>query len=144
LDSIQVLKPIPLPGSELRERLDKSGQLFPLEIVPWEMFDGNHANFIPNKEDMTLEELQEYPTQIMAWFYHSRSFWRIGLRTIFMPIDYFLRGWHSWYRGWWNDVRRFGGNRILERRRRRNNEVAFVKRVADWLKRGKRYRVNTI
>ena len=143
LDSIQVLKPIPLPGSELRERLAKSGNLFPLEIVPWEMFDGTHADFNPDS-DMTLEELQKYPTKIMSWFYHGRSLWRIGLRTLLMPVDYLLRGWHSWYRGWWNDIVRFGGSRVMERWKRRNDEAAFVKKVEDWLKKGKKHQYHNV
>jgi radical SAM superfamily enzyme YgiQ (UPF0313 family) len=141
LDSIQVLKPIPLPGSELRERLDKSDRLIPLEIVPWEMHDGNHVDFIPEEKEMTVEELQKYPTKILTWFYHGRSFWRIGLRTLIMPFDYLLRGWQSWYHGWWNDIVRFGGNRILEKWKKRNDEVAFVKRINDWLRKKETHKV---
>jgi radical SAM superfamily enzyme YgiQ (UPF0313 family) len=134
LDSIQILKPIPLPGSELRDRLEKSGKLLPLEVVPWEMYDGNHVNIIPNDKEMTLEELQKYPMKIMSWFYHSRSFLRIGFRTIIMPIDYLLRGWQSWYHGWWNDIVRFGGNRILEKWKKRNDEDTFVRKIENWLR----------
>jgi radical SAM superfamily enzyme YgiQ (UPF0313 family) len=132
LDSIQVLKPIPLPGTALRERLAKSGQLLPLEIIPWEMYDGNHVCFTPH--DMSLRELQECPTKIMGWFYRSRSLFWIGLRTLIMPIDYLLRGWQAWYRDWWNDVRRFGGSRVYKKWKRRNNEALFLKRVEEWLK----------
>lgn len=130
VDSIQVLKPIPIVGSELRRRLKKEGKLLPLTIVPWDKYDGNYACFIP--DDMSVRELQEYPIKIMKWFYHGRSFWRIGLRTVTMPFDYLLRGWHKWHHGWWNDIVRFGGNRLY-RRWRRESDKAFVKRLESFI-----------
>lgn len=131
-DSIQVLKPIPLVGSELRDRLDREGKLLPLTVVPWEKYDGNHACFIP--EDMTVEELQKYPTKIMKWFYNRRSFWRIGLRTIAMPFDYLIRGWHSWYRDWRNDIIKFVGSRIYKKWKQRNNELLFISKIEEYIK----------
>lgn len=132
LDTIQVLKPIPIVGSELRVRLEKEGKLLPQEIVPWEKYDGNHACFLP--EDMSVEELQKYPTKIMKWFYHSRSLWRIGLRTIMMPFDYLLRGWDLWYCGWRNDIVRFVGSRIYKKWKQRNNESVFVAQIEKYIK----------
>jgi len=131
VDSIQVLKPIPLVGSLLRERLKSANRLLPLVIVPWEKYDGNHICFLP--EDMSLKELQEYPTQIMKWFYDSWSFWRIGLRTVAMPFVFLWRGWHFWHRGWWNDIVRFGGSRIFKKWKRQNNEILYVKNIEDFL-----------
>jgi radical SAM superfamily enzyme YgiQ (UPF0313 family) len=138
LDSIQVLKPIPLPGTTLRERLDESGQLLPLEIVPWELYDGEHACFIPKYENMTLEELQIYPSRITGWFYHSSSFWWIGIRTIIMPLDYFLRGWYSWYRSWCNEITRFEGSLLYKKWKSQNREIEFVKRIDGWAKKARR------
>lgn len=132
LDTIQVLKPIPIVGSELRVRLEKEGKLLPLEIVSWDKYDGNHACFVP--EDMTIEELQIYPTEIMKWFYHRRSFWRIGLRTIIMPLDYFVRGWDFWYRGWRNDIVKFVGSGIYKKWKKRNDESLFVSQIEKYIK----------
>ncbi|MHA2113544.1 MAG: hypothetical protein ACW98W_18925 [Candidatus Hodarchaeales archaeon] len=101
------------------------------------MYDGNHVNIIPNDKEMTLEELQKYPMKIMSWFYHGRSFFRIGFRTIMMPVDYFLRGWQAWYHGWWNDIVRFGGSRILEKWKKRNDEDTFIRKIENWLKKRK-------
>ncbi|MEW5907560.1 MAG: radical SAM protein, partial [Patescibacteria group bacterium] len=131
-DTIQVLKPIPIVGSELRKRLEREGKLLPLEVVPWDKYDGNHVCFIP--DDMTIEELQKYPTEIMKWFYHKRSFWQIGLRTLVMPFDYILRGWNFWYRGWRNDIVRFIGSRIYAKWKRRNDESAFVAHIENHLR----------
>jgi len=131
LDTIQVLKPIPIVGSELRTRLEREGKLLPREIVPWGKYDGNHACFVP--EDMSVEELQKYPTKIMKWFYHRRSFWRIGLRILAMPFDYLLRGWDSWYRDWRNDIIKFGGSRVYKKWKQRNDESLFVSQIENYL-----------
>ena len=132
LDSIQVLKAIPIVGSQLRGRLEKEEKLLPLAIVPWDKYDGNYVCFIP--DDMSIKELQECPIKIMSWFYHGWSFWRIGLRTIAMPFDYLLRGWHRWYHGWWNDIVRFGGNRIYRQWRQKNRTTIFVKQLESFIK----------
>lgn len=132
LDTIQVLKPIPVVGSELRVRLEREGKLLPQEIVPWGKYDGNHACFVP--EDMSVEELQKYPTKIMKWFYHKRSFWRIGLRTLAMPFDYLLRGWNSWYRDFRNDVIKFGGSRVYKKWKQRNDESLFISQIENYIK----------
>ncbi len=107
LDTIQVLRPVPLVGTDLRSRLEREGKLLPLKKVSWSRYDGSYACYQP--DNMSLKELQETPLKIMKWFYHSRSFWRIGWRTLIMPFDYLMRGWHPWYRGWRNDIKRYGG-----------------------------------
>lgn len=132
LDTIQVLKPIPIVGSELRARLEREGKLLPREIVSWGKYDGNHACFVP--EDMSVEELQKYPTKIMKWFYHGRSLWRIGLRILAMPFDYLLRGWNSWYHDFRNDVIKFGGSRVYKKWKQRNDESAFVSQIEAYVK----------
>jgi radical SAM superfamily enzyme YgiQ (UPF0313 family) len=137
VDSIQVLKPIPLVGSDLRVKLNKSGRLLPLSIVPWEKYDGNHACFIPDPADMSVRELQEYPTKIMKWFYYRGRFLRlgaIGLRTLAMPFDYILRGWRAWYRGWRNDICRFGGSIIYQKWKSHHGETAFIRRIDEFRK----------
>jgi len=88
IDSIQILRPVPLVGSDLRERLQQENKLLPLEKVGWEKYDGNYACFIP--QGMTFKELQEGPTKIMTWFYNWRGWVKVPLRTLAMPFDYTL------------------------------------------------------
>jgi len=111
--SIQVLKAIPIMGTDLRRRLEKDGVLFPLSIVPWRNHDGNWATFMP--QNMTLKEFQEIPIRIMKWFYSPFSFARICLRAIVFPIDYILRGWRAWKAGWTRDVVKWGGSLLLKK-----------------------------
>ncbi|MEW6238740.1 MAG: radical SAM protein [Candidatus Omnitrophota bacterium] len=113
IDTIQILRPAPLIGTELRRRLEESGQLFPLETVGWERYDGNFACFRPT--NMTLRQLQYGPTKIMLGFYHWWARIRLPFRTVMMPFSYLVIGWGSWYRGWWNDVVKVGGHRLLKK-----------------------------
>jgi radical SAM superfamily enzyme YgiQ (UPF0313 family) len=130
LDTIQILKPIPLVGSQLHERLKKEGRLFPPEIVPLSQYDGNYVCFQP--DNMTVRELQEIPTQIMRWFYNPASFVRIPLKTLAFPFDYLIRGWHSWYRGWRNDLIKYGGHILLKRWQSRFKKKKFVERLESY------------
>ena len=111
ISSIQVLHPVPLPGTKLRERLQNEGRIFPYELVPRKKYDGNYACFRPN--NMSLQELQNTPLEIMKWFYSHWSFWRIPYRTLIFPLHYLLAGWRHWYDGWLQDVVKYGGHRIL-------------------------------
>ncbi|MDP2647848.1 MAG: radical SAM protein, partial [Candidatus Yanofskybacteria bacterium] len=56
LSSIQVLHPVPIVGTELRERLEKEQRILPRSIAPWSKYDGNYLCFIP--DDMTVKEAQ--------------------------------------------------------------------------------------
>lgn len=112
LDTVQILRAIPLIGSELRTRLEKDNRLFPLEVLPWERYDGNYACFKP--KDMSLRELQEVPIKLMKGFYDPMSFVRIALKTLAFPIDYLIRGWDIWYRSWRNDLRKYGGHLVIK------------------------------
>jgi radical SAM superfamily enzyme YgiQ (UPF0313 family) len=111
--SIQILKPVPAIGTDLHRRLANEGRLFPLEILPWEYYDGNFVCFMP--KNMTLQELQEIPMGIMRWFYSPLLFPRVCLRIIAFPLHYLIRGWLSWRRGWYKDIVRYAGSFLVQR-----------------------------
>jgi radical SAM superfamily enzyme YgiQ (UPF0313 family) len=110
--SIQVLKAMPIIGTELRRRLEKDEVLFPLPIVPWRYHDGNWAAFMP--KNMTLQDFQETPIRIMNWFYSPFSFIRVCLRTVVFPIDYLFRGWRRWKAGWRRDIVKTAGAHLVK------------------------------
>jgi len=130
ITSIQVLHPVPLVGTELRARLEEQGRVFPLKLVPWNMYDGSFACFVP--KNMTLKELQNAPIQIMDWFYSRWSFWRIPFRTLAFPIHYLFSGWRNWHDSWLREIIRYGGHRLVLRWQRDNGDVSFVKRLEGW------------
>lgn len=124
ISSIQILHPVPLVGTELRERLEMEGRVFPIDLVPWSKYDGNYACFIP--ENMSLKEFQDTPIELMRWFYSSLSFLRIPLRTVFFPIHYLFAGWQHWYHGWLTDIVKYGGHRIITTWKKRYRGESFL------------------
>lgn len=124
IDSIQVMHAVPLVGTALRARLEKQGRVFPLELVPWSRYDGNYVCFMP--DDMTLAEFQETPLKIMKWFYGPFGFLKVSLRTVAFPVDFLIRGWHRWRRGWWRDVVNYGGHLLIQRWHRKQRVDTFV------------------
>jgi radical SAM superfamily enzyme YgiQ (UPF0313 family) len=119
LDTVQVLLPVPLPGTELRERLQREGRLFPRTEFGWEYYDGNFPLFEPDAP-MTAEEVQNAQRRMMGRFYRFIHMFLIGMDVLSFPLLlFFLRdlklGWGLWYRSWRNDLHRFGGWLVLRR-----------------------------
>jgi len=118
LDTIQILNPIPLPGTQLRERLKRQNRIYPLDEVGWEYYDGNFPIFEPDAP-LSAEEMQLSARKIMASFYQFQYFFKIGLNILLFPgLIFFLTniklGWRKWYRPWRNDLVRFIGWIILK------------------------------
>lgn len=119
LDTIQVMLPVPLPGTELTERLAAQGRIFPQEIVGWEYYDGNFPLFQPD-EPLTAEEMHTAIRKIMGRFYQFKHMFVVGLNILAFPGMVFsvfnLRiGWRRWYRSWRNALVRFGGWIVIRR-----------------------------
>ncbi len=117
IDTIQVLLPVPLPGTELTQRLKEENRIFFKEALGWEYYDGNFPLFVPD-EPMTPEEMQQSIHQVMGRFYRFRSMFHVGLNILSFPIlllylHNIKGGWWKWYRGWRNSLKRFGGWLIL-------------------------------
>ncbi|MFA6088921.1 MAG: hypothetical protein WC755_03590 [Candidatus Woesearchaeota archaeon] len=66
IDTIQVLNAVPLPGSELRAKLEKEGRLLPLETVNWDKHDGLFLCYDPTPEGINAYDLQHIPTMLMT------------------------------------------------------------------------------
>lgn len=132
ISSIQILHPVPIVGTDLRERLLKEGRIFPLYIVPWRKYDGNSACFIP--DNMTLAELQEIPINLMGKFYNRVNSLKILFRTITFPFDYLIRGWHPWHHDWLSDIMKYGGHRLLTRWRKKQKKEPFLKKLEEYAK----------
>ena len=84
IDTVQVLLPVPIPGTELTERLKQENRLFPRESIGWEYYDGNFPLFVPD-EPMTPEEMQNSIKVIMGRFYRFRHLFQVGLKNSFLP-----------------------------------------------------------
>lgn len=117
IDTVQVLLPVPIPGTKLTQRLKQENRLFPKESLGWEYYDGNFPLFVPD-EPLTPEEMQQSIQVIMRKFYGFRHMFQVGLNVLSFPVVFLYlhnirRGWWKWYRGWRNNLRRFGGWVIL-------------------------------
>lgn len=113
LDTIQVLLPVPLPGTELTKRLAAQNRIFPQDCVGWEYYDGNFPLFRPDSP-LTPKKMQSAIRKIMGRFYRFRSMFAIGLNILNFPAIIFSVlnikvGWRKWYRPWRTNLLRFGG-----------------------------------
>jgi radical SAM superfamily enzyme YgiQ (UPF0313 family) len=119
IDSVQVLLPVPLPGTDLRRRLDAQGRVYPLEDVGWEYYDGNFPLFEPDAP-MAAEDLQRAGRKIMSRFYHFRYVLLVAASILSFPTLVFSlhrlkTGWSRWYRRWQTRLVRFGGWITIQR-----------------------------
>lgn len=125
-NTVQIMHPVPLVGTDLRQRL--GNRIFPLDIVPWDKYDGSWACFQPT--NMTLAELQEIPLELMSWFYSGRSGLVKGvLRTLALPVDYYARGWQQWHRDWYREWIKYGGHRLIQQWKKRQQQSQFLKKL---------------
>jgi radical SAM superfamily enzyme YgiQ (UPF0313 family) len=113
LDTIQILLPVPLPGTQLRERLMKQGRIYPLTELGWEYYDGNFPLFVPDPP-MTPQQMQKAARRIMGGFYRFKHMFMVAVHVFSFPaLVFFLhdikRGWRGWHRHWRNSLIRFGG-----------------------------------
>lgn len=113
IDSVQVLLPVPLPGTELRRRLQEQGRVYPLEDVGWQYYDGNFPLFEPDAP-VTPEELQRAGKRIMSRVYRFRYAILVAASILSFPVLLFslhrlTAGWNRWYRRWEIRLIRFGG-----------------------------------
>lgn len=69
IDSIQVFKAIPIPGTDLRARLEREGTLLPLEVVNWDKYDGLFLCYDPRPDGYDPYELQNIPNNLMKMKY---------------------------------------------------------------------------
>ncbi len=112
MDTVQVLLPAPLPGTELTRRLQQQNRIFPQDLIGWEYYDGNFPLFIPDPP-LVPEDMQASIAAIMGRVYRFKCMFHIGLHTLWFPAFFlfpnFKAAWSAWYRIWNNRVTRFGG-----------------------------------
>jgi len=135
VDTVQVMLPVPLPGTELRTRLERQHRVYPIECIGWEYYDGNFPLFEPD-EPLTAEEMQGSIHRIMGRFYRLTHMFSIGLHTMAFPtfLLHFYNvkmGWRRWSRRWWTNVFRFGGWLTLRRWRAQSKKGNFGEKLLE-------------
>ncbi len=108
VDTVQVLLPVPLPGTALRARLEEEDRVLPNSEIGWEYYDGNFPLIVPDPP-MTPEEMHKSAISLMGGFYRLRRMYGVVLQTLrfpqaMLPLDNLRVRWHNWYRHWHNEV----------------------------------------
>jgi radical SAM superfamily enzyme YgiQ (UPF0313 family) len=108
LDTVQVLLPVPLPGTALRARLEQEGRVLPAAEIGWEYYDGNFPLILPDAP-LTPEVAHRSMRALMGGFYRFRRMLAVLLHTLRFPLAMLplvnLRSrWSKWYRRWRNAV----------------------------------------
>jgi radical SAM superfamily enzyme YgiQ (UPF0313 family) len=127
-DTIQVLLATPVPGTELYERLEKEGRIFPRDIVGWENYDGGHLCFEPDKP-MIAQDVQCASVAIMKWFYSGWNFWKIPLLILSFPFMVPF-GFSFWSRRWRNSLWGYVGYRIIKKWLKLNKQNQWLEHLA--------------
>ena len=133
VDTIQVLLPVPLPGTELRHRLKEQNRIYASDDIGWEYYDGNFPTFEPDKP-FSAGDLQASMRKIMGKFYQFKYMFMVGFHVFSFPsLVFFLHniktGWRKWYRPWRNSLIRFGGWIILKGWTQQFKKGAFSQRL---------------
>ncbi|MBN1405157.1 MAG: B12-binding domain-containing radical SAM protein [Candidatus Omnitrophica bacterium] len=133
LDTVQVLLPVPLPGTQLRERLQSQNRIYSLQDLGWEYYDGSFPLFKPDAP-MKAEEMQAAAKKIMGKFYQFKYIFMIILSIFSFPaIIFFLHdiglGWKKWNRYWHNYLVRFGGWLTIKGWTKQFNKDKFLERL---------------
>ncbi len=145
IDTLQILLTVPLPGTELRQRLKKEGRLYPLKQIGWEYYDGQFPLFEPD-DGISPEELQRAVKKIMKGFYRFNYLFKIILNIVFhfprlvfpaaltlvtLRARYLIAAFRKWHRLYFrNQTLRFGGYLIVKNWIRKFQKDNFLEKLA--------------
>ena len=144
LDTVQILLTIPLPGTELRNRLEKQNRLYPLNQIGWEYYDGQFPLFRPD-DNITPEELQNAVLTLMKKYYNFYNFLRMVNHIVFhFPaivfssvftlalgrVKYIVSAFNIWYKNFFrNYLLRFGGYIVIKSWFKNFKKSFFLKKL---------------
>ncbi len=86
IDTVQIVKPVPLPGTILAKKLKEENRLFPLELVDYTKYDGNWLCFEPD-EGIDPKEFMEETERILMKFYSFGSLSRLLYQVPLYPME---------------------------------------------------------
>jgi radical SAM superfamily enzyme YgiQ (UPF0313 family) len=135
IDTLQVLLPVPLPGTKMTSRLRERDRLLPRECVGLEYYDGNFPLFTPD-EPLTPETMQAACGLIMRRFYRPMQMLNVAMNILAFPALVFWlhrirTGWRRWSRRYWRSIYRAGGWLIVRRWSAAFKKDAFLAKLAE-------------
>jgi radical SAM superfamily enzyme YgiQ (UPF0313 family) len=145
IDTVQILLTVPLPGTDLRKRLEKEGRIYSQEHIGWEYYDGQFPLFEPD-DNITPEELQNAAKRIMSRIYSPGRLLQIiinilvrfpimvSLSTVSIVsfrVKYIVKAFISWKQRYFrNSLVRFGGYILLKKWMKTFNKDKFLESLA--------------
>ena len=135
IDTVQIMLPIPLPGTEFTERLSKANRIFSTDVVGLEYYDGNFPVIQPDAP-LTAEEMQASVHEILRRFYGPRHLLAVVLHLLTFPalalrLHNIGAGWRKWYGKWIASVLRSGGWLLLRKWTAAFRKDGFLGKLAD-------------
>ncbi|MGE4564077.1 MAG: radical SAM protein [Victivallaceae bacterium] len=133
IDTIQILLPVPLPGTELTARLEKQHRIFRREDIGLEYYDGNFQLFEPDAP-LNAFETQRAAKRLMKRFYRLNSVFSMlfslcTFPTLVFALPHLRKTWRLWFRNWRNSLWRLVGWRIIRRWQNSRNIEAFSEKL---------------
>lgn len=144
LDTVQILLTVPLPGTDLRKRLEKEGRLYSIDDIGWQYYDGQFPLYQPDNGVSPLE-MQKAVGKIMSRFYHFRNFWKIvqniminfpvivftaAFTIVTFRVKYIVKAFKHWKKRYFrNYVLRFGGYIIIKSWLKKFNKGDFTEKL---------------
>jgi len=145
IDTLQILLTVPLPGTDLRKRLEKEGRIYSQGDIGWEYYDGQFPLFEPD-DGITPEELQMAAKRIMGRIYRPGRLLEIIIHIlihfpfmVFLPtisivsfrVKYIIKAFIRWKNGYLRKpLMQFGGYIILKKWVKTFNKDKFLESLA--------------
>ncbi len=98
IDSVQVVKPVPLPGTVLEKKLKQENRLYPLKFVDYSKYDGNWLCFEPDPE-IDPYDFMEQTERILKRFYNLWMLPKLLYQVPLYPVEVGVRFLSEVYSG---------------------------------------------
>lgn len=130
IDTIQVLNTIPLPGTELRKRLEDENRIFPLNKINWQYYDGQYPLFTPD-DGIKATQVQNAIIKIMKKFYGFKNIIKViihlvvhfpiiilpaSLTVISGSIKPLIEAFHFWHKNFFRNYSLRSGGYIVAKK----------------------------
>ncbi|MFQ5956913.1 MAG: B12-binding domain-containing radical SAM protein, partial [Candidatus Brocadiales bacterium] len=86
IDTVQIVKPVPLPGTILARKLQEENRLFPLRLVDYTKYDGNWLCFEPDA-GIDPKEFMYETERLLRRFYSVGSLSKLLYQTPLYPME---------------------------------------------------------
>ncbi|MFN3467354.1 MAG: B12-binding domain-containing radical SAM protein, partial [Candidatus Brocadiales bacterium] len=98
IDTVQIVKPVPLPGTVLEKKLKEENRLYPLSLVGYNKYDGNWLCFEPDP-DIDSQDFMSQTERLVKRFYNLWMFPKLLYQIPLYPFEVGIRFLDGFFRG---------------------------------------------